>query len=236
MGAAAALLLASALAAAEPAISVEPAVLTMDAGQASADVWVRNDGDTAWTAQASLYAWRQAIDGEQLEPAVTILVSPSHFSVPAGGRQRLRVLRPVEPVEHETGYRLLLQQLPPSSTAGASLLRHSSAVFVTAPDQAAHARLLVRLDGNAAHPGLRLHNAGTAHARVTELAWVDHLGRRRLLLPGLAGYVLAGASRTWSLPPDRAGYAGGHFEAQVNQGPVQALEPDRLAAAAADPL
>ncbi len=235
MGSTAALLLASALAAAEPAITVEPAVLTMDAGQASAEVWVRNDGDTAWAARASLHAWRQAIDGERLEPAGTILISPSHFSVPAGSRQRLRVLRPVEPVEQETGYRLLLEQLPASDAAGAPLLRHSSAVFVTAPDQAAH-RLLVRLDGDAAHPALRLHNAGAAHARVTELAWVDPLGRRHLLLPGLAGYVLAGASRIWSLPPHRDGYAGGHFEAQINQGPPQALEPDRLAAAAAGPL
>lgn len=223
-------LLAAALAGAAPDIHVEPALLEIPADQEAAEVWVSNPGDRPWAAQASLYDWSQRIDGEQLAPTGTLIPSPARFTIPAGGRQRLRLVRTRPAPGGETAFRLILDQQADPQTPGATRLRHSSAVFISPAVPQAPPHLRVETRGDTTHPALVLHNAGGIHARITELAWIDPQGHRHLLQPGLAGYVLAGTTRRWPLPAHASGYAGGRFEAQINQGRPQTLETATLAA------
>ena len=123
----------------------------------------------------------------------------------------------------------MLEQPTDPTAPAAARLRHSSAVFVRPSRGDARPRLMAEAQGETTRPVLLLHNAGDIHARVTELAWIDPRGQRHLLQAGLAGYVLAGASRRWTLPPRASGYAGGHFQAQINQGRPQTLESPALA-------
>jgi fimbrial chaperone protein len=56
-----------------------------------------------------------------------------------------------------------------------------------------------RIEPGQSHTFLRLSNTGTLHARLNDLA-ITSGGQRTLLLPGLAGYLLAGHERRWALP------------------------------------
>jgi fimbrial chaperone protein len=89
------------------------------------------------------------------------------------------------------------------------------------------------IEPGTSHPFLRLSNAGTVHARLHDLAFVADDGRRTLL-PGLAGYLLAGRERRWALPAHADGYARGHFQARLQDGRVVDLTvPDPAIAASA---
>ena len=56
---------------------------------------------------------------------------------------------------------------------------------------------------------------GTGHARLVDLTFIGPDGRATLLLPELAGYVLAGSTRLWALPGPATAYAGGRFRARI---------------------
>ncbi|KAF1055646.1 MAG: hypothetical protein GAK43_00441 [Stenotrophomonas maltophilia] len=72
---------------------------------------------------------------------------------------------------------------------------------------------------------LWLDNPGALHARLADLVFEAADGRRSMLLPGLAGYVLAGQQRRWALPARADGYAGGRFLARLQDGAEQLLGP-----------
>lgn len=221
-----------ALAAQADGITLEPRIVQLPAASESTDLWLENPGDTPWNASARLYAWSQPDDGEALTSAEAVAVSPQHFRIAPHGRQRLRLVRLGTAPERETSYRLVIEETaradaPPS--APPPLLRYSTAVFL-APAAPVAARVEVKLTGDAAHPALRVSNSGDRHARLSDLAYVDAGGQPQLLIQGLAGYVLAGASRTWPLPARPGGYQDGRFQARIGRRPAAALPARRAVA------
>lgn len=214
------------LAATPPARSgdlrLEPVPLSLHPGEESTTLWLSNTGERPLLAQVRLFSWVQQDGGEVLGATDSLAVSPPLLQVAPHARQRLRLvrLRPGAPAT-ETAHRLIVEELSArdaSADAGASgRRRYSIPVFTLPATTQAPARLAARIERNAAgEPVLRLRNSGGRHARVAALAFVDAHGKRRLLAPGLAGYVLAGAYKDWPLPADLDVAPPGHFEADVD--------------------
>lgn len=194
------------------ALDVSPLRVQIPATAAQGEVWLHNPDHRTWSGQARLYHWEQTEDSEVLVPAQDLAVSPAELRIDAAASQRLRVVRlGPPPTGHERGYRLVLQAGPDSPG-----LRISLPVFLApaavAGDGPALTAQLQAAPGNPA--SLLLYNAGTRHARLADLVFIDAAGQRQTLFPGLAGYVLAHRQRRWLLPGPAQAYAGGQFRAR----------------------
>lgn len=235
-----ALALAAWLGAAVPAhagdLRLEPVSLALRPDEDSTSLWLSNTGRQPLQAQVRLFSWTQDGGGEVLTPTRDLAVSPPLLEVPPLGRQRVRLVRlgAGAPLA-ETAYRLVVDELPsaspdPTATAssGASLLRYSIPVFVQPSAPASASRLSARIEEDASGRRLlRLDNSGERHARIAGLAFVGTGGRRHLLAPNLAGYVLAGRYKLWPLPEEAGRPPYGRFEADVNGEPV-VLVPEQV--------
>lgn len=209
------------LPAAVHALEVSPLRVTLPAGQSDTEMWLHNDSDQPWDGQARLFRWQQTLDEELLQPSTTLAVSPAMLTLAPHARQRVRLVRLGPSPSTEQGYRLVLQAGPRQPAVQMSL-----PVFVAGPDtdSAAGPQLSVRLLDTRGPATLELYNRGTRHARLADLAFVDAQGRARSLLPGLAGYVLAGKTRRWALPGPAHAYRDGRFSARLGDAPAALLE------------
>lgn len=219
-------------------LRLEPVSLILAPDQAAASLWLSNTGQQPLQAQVRLFAWTQDGGGEVLAPTRELAVSPPLLEVPPLGRQRVRLVRlGTGAPAAETAYRLVVDELPgdrstatTATTAPDALLRYSIPVFVQPLAPAASSRLSARIEQDVAGGRrLRLDNSGERHARISALYFVGTGGRRHLLAPSLAGYVLPGRYKHWPLPDALGLPPYGRFEADVNGQPqVLVPEPDLL--------
>lgn len=216
-------------------LRLEPVSLTLAPDQAATSLWLSNTGQQPLQAQVRLFAWTQDGGGEVLAPTRELAVSPPLLEVPPLGRQRIRLVRlGTGAPAAETAYRLVVDELPGdrsvAATAPDALLRYSIPVFVQPLAPAASSRLSARIEQDVAGGRrLRLDNSGERHARISALTFVGTGGRRHLLAPNLAGYVLPGRYKHWPLPDALGLPPYGRFEADVNGQPqVLVPEPDLL--------
>ena len=201
------------------ALEVSPLRVELAPGLADAEVWLYNDSAQPWAGQARLYAWEQSTHEERLQPTAMLVVSPAELQVPAHARQRLRVVRLGPAPAAEQGYRLVLR-----AGAGSPPVQVSLPVFVAGAAASPAPALAVRLLDAGEPAVLELYNGGARHARLADLAWVAANGQIRPILPGLAGYVLAGQTRLWVLPGSADAYRDGHFSARIGDQSAQLLE------------
>lgn len=222
-------LLALLLALPAAALDLVPTTLQLPAEGGHGELWLYNPGPGRWQGEVRILAWEQQVDAEKLRPSDQILASPARLDLPPGTRQRIWLLpRETSPVAVEQAYRVIL------SPSGPDLPRYSLPLFRGHAAPLARPDLHAGIEPGTSQPLLRLHNTGTVHARLHDLAFVAGDGRRTLLLPGLAGYLLAGRERRWALPVHADGYAGGHFQARLQDGRVVDLTaPDPAIAASA---
>jgi fimbrial chaperone protein len=215
------LLLALLLARPVAALEITPTTLTLSPGQARTELWLQNPGPVIWQGRIRIFTWDQTPGAEQLRESEDIVVSPATLELPPGTRQRVWVLpAPAAPPESkgEQAFRVLLEPSSPD------LPRYSLPLFRT-PTAGAEPRLHLRVDAGGANSSLLLENTGKLHARLSDLVFEAADGHRELLLPGLAGYILAGRQRHWPLPPRADGYAGGRFHARLQDRLEHALPP-----------
>ncbi|MFV7513686.1 molecular chaperone [Stenotrophomonas geniculata] len=211
------------------ALDLVPTTLQLPAEGGHSELWLYNPGPGRWQGEVRILAWEQQADAEKLRPSDQILASPARLDLPPGTRQRIWLLpRDRSPIAVEQAYRVLLAPTEPD------LPRYSLPLFRGHAVPLAWPELHAGIEPGTSHPFLRLSNAGTVHARLHDLAFVADDGRRTLLLPGLAGYLLAGRERRWALPAHANGYARGHFQARLQDGHVVDLTvPDPAIAASA---
>lgn len=216
----AACLLALLPVAAAQALEVSPLRIALPAGQADTELWLHNDSDAPWDGQARLFRWEQDVDAERLQPSSAMAVSPSVLTLAPHARQRVRLVRLGPVPTSEEGYRLILQAGPHHPAIQMSL-----PVFVAGQNDATGPQLSVQLLDSPGPATLELYNRGARHARLADLAFVDAKGHARPLFPGLAGYVLAGQTRRWSLPGPAQAYQGGRFSARLGDAAPALLDP-----------
>ncbi len=202
------------------ALEVSPLSVTLAPGQRDDSVWLSNDSDQPWQGQARLFHWAQDLDHERLEPAVVLAVSPSDLQIPAHGRQRIRLVWPAASPDTEQSYRLVVRAGP-----GSPALQISLPVFVAGAGHRAGPALAVRVLPGSGPAVLELYNGGQRHARLSDLYFVPDGSTPLPLLPGLAGYVLAGQTRRWPLPGPAAAYMNGRFSARLGQDDPALLAP-----------
>lgn len=225
------LLLAAVLPLPAQALELElvPTTLHLPATQGRTELWLRNPGPGHWRGQLQVWAWDQQQDAEHLQRSGQVLASPALLDLPAGGRQRVWLLPASSaPVATEQAFRIIL--VP----AEAGMPRYSLPLFRGEP-ASARPRLQVEVMAGGSQPMLRLQNNGTGHARLSDLSYEAADGQRSLLLPGLAGYVLAARRRQWPVPPRADGYAGGRFRARLQDGTDVILTPSLPTIAASQP-
>lgn len=199
-------------------VTIAPITILIPANGNQASVWLTNDSDHDWHAEAHLYSWAQVGDRDLLEPAEEVRASPPQLSVPAHSRQLLRVVRLGPPPRNaEQSYRLVIEERIEDAAADHDLLRFSSPVFAAPTDPPPITPGLTALiSGEQNAPLLLLRNPSALHARVADLTFIDASGKRTVLFPSLAGYVLPGQSRTWPLPGRRDQFLDGRFLARIN--------------------
>lgn len=226
------LLILLALLLAQPATALEllPTTLQLPAEGGRAELWLHNPGPGRWQGQVQVLAWDQQLDAERLHPSDQVRVSPARLDLAPGSTQRVWLL-PGDPaaVVGEQAYRIVLAPALPG------LPRYSLPLFRGPVGPALQARLLGRVETQGSQAILRLSNSGTLHSRLHDLRFITADGQSSLLLGGLAGYVLAGHERRWLLPARADGYAGGHFQARLQDGREVDLAASDPAIAASAP-
>lgn len=186
-------------------LQVAPVTTTLTADETADGLTLSNVGDRTLHAQVRVFHWTQGVDGdERLDPSTGLVISPPMVKLEPGERQLVRVIR-TEPApgegESEDAYRIVVDELPlPTGERGEGIdfvLRYSLPVFIQPAGAEPAPRLTWNLTEIEGMTGIRVANSGRKHAQIADVSirWPD--GRKTVLAPGLLGYALPGATKTW---------------------------------------
>lgn len=192
-------------------LRISPIGVHLTATERAGAITIVNTDDRPVNLQLRIYEWSEREDGqEQLDKTTDMIVSPPAITVPAGASYTIRIARPVvTPVNGERTYRLLIDELPQPDdprTIGQGIkmvLRNSLPVFVTDAKAMADLKWTVWQDESGVHA--QAQNHGKRHAKIINLMVQTASGRPLSFGGGLNGYVLGGATRTFTAPANAAG-------------------------------
>lgn len=187
-------------------LRISPIGLHLTATERAGAITIVNTDERPVNLQLRIYQWSELEDGqEQLDKTSDMIVSPPAITVPAGASYTIRIARPVvTPVNGELAYRLLIDELPQPDdprTMGQGIkmvLRNSLPVFVTDAKAMADLKWEVWQDEAGIHA--RAQNQGKRHAKIADLTLRTATGAPFSFGGGLNGYVLGGATRTFTAP------------------------------------
>jgi fimbrial chaperone protein len=184
-------------------VDVSPTLAEVPPGRPAVTFELRNPGEEPVTFEARPYAWTQDAAGDQLAPASDVVVVPPLFTIPAGGRQLVRIAPRARSAEREGTYRVKFQEVPqpaPPDFVGVRTLLNLSVPFVY---ETKNGRENVEWRATLSEAGelqLSATNRGSRFAHYGGLELRD--GSRALTHFQGPQYVLAGVARTWNLGPD----------------------------------
>lgn len=171
----------------------------------TAAITVSNDDAVPLSFQMRLFAWTQDAAGNDVYQLSTDLIYfPQIMTLAPGEKRLIRIGTKGEVGETERAYRLFIEELPPpadtprTGTQVAVRLRFGVPLFV-AGDQAAPAPLIRDAVLRGGELAVRVGNPGARHVKFESIgahAAGVSLGE------SVAGYVLAGAERTFRLGLD----------------------------------
>lgn len=215
-------------------LQVTPVLLEFKPGQRAHAVSLSNSGQRALQAQVRVRSWRQVDGSDSLEPTTELVASPPMVEIPPGQTQIVRIVRtsPAIRPTAESAYRLLVDELPEATGATSPdaakrpggvqfLFRYLIPIFVGPQDEGARngavtARLTLAEDQRAK---LTIRNTGARRVKLSNLSYTDDASSESVVLgSGLFGYVLAGATRQWTLPvPASLQRTDGQLKARINE-------------------
>lgn len=175
-----------------------------------------NSGDKPVAAQIRVYKWTQVNSDDALDPSNELTASPAIVEIPAGAEQLVRVVRTdASAPATEQAYRVVVDELPGDPDADATnavtvRMRFLLPAFVraeNAPDSA--------LACSIASATLTCRNTGGRAAQLGATTLVGTGGKTAELTPGLLGYVLAGATRSWPVDAAKLTAAGTPASLQI---------------------
>lgn len=172
-------------------VAISPTTLDAHVDVPAQAIALHNRGDAPLRYQVRAYHWSQANGVDVLSEANDVLATPAIVEVPAQGRRVVRLMR-LRGVGTIGYYRVFVHQLPAAAGdapvgSNVSLLVHHSIPMAFEPNKKD-----VSLSVGTEVDGYRLHNAGTAAARVTRLGPAGGTPWRE----GALGWVLPGTSKT----------------------------------------
>jgi fimbrial chaperone protein len=207
---------------------VNPIRLMLSADHSTDVVTLTNDSDTPTEVQLVIVAWSQENGEDVYTPSRNLLATPPIFTIPVGKQQIVRVGMRTQPgVKQETAYRLFFTEVPPPPAPGFRglqvALRIGIPVFVEpAANTAAVLKWTARsLSGKELE--LQAVNNGSAHAQILKLS-IAATKQNMQLAQKSGGYVLPGASHTWTFKLPVSLNAGTPLEvtADTDQGTLHA--------------
>lgn len=185
------------------AFQIAPVRLTLSPQQRTSILTIRNDSKQASIMQLELAAWTQDNGQELYTPTREILATPPIFTIPAGGKQIVRVgLRRKPDLQNELAYRIFITEVPAASTKAGEVkiaLRFGIPVFVAPNAKAANASLqwyATRIKPQQ----LRVEavNRGNMHVQIVAFTLKAADGQLVAKHEGMS-YLLAKQSRQWQL-------------------------------------
>lgn len=212
--------------AAAASFSVSPLRLELSAAAPVAVVEVGNASTEPVTVQAQSRTWTQRDGVDEYGEGRPFIVSPTIFTIPAGGKQVVRVaLRGAPPREVEAAYRLIMTEIPPAQPDTAPglrvALRMDMAVYVNPLQPGAQPDASFALDTSTGTPRIAVKNSGKAHFRMVDVA-VSSGASPHAELPVLV--VLPGATRYIDLPKAKtAALREFGVKADSNAGPIDVV-------------
>lgn len=189
-------------------VELSPITLQMVGKERTTTLRVRNTEAAPITLQLRAVDWSQANGEDIYTPSRTLAVSPPVFTLKSGETQTVRVVvEGVTTIATEKAFRLILDQIqkePLKGEAGVIVpIRVLLPVFLT-PSVASRPKLSWKLNAAPSGGVLTASNTGDARERVVGLK-VTSGATEVAGDQGLSGYVLAGASHSWSLSGAGAG-------------------------------
>jgi fimbrial chaperone protein len=214
------------------ALRIEPVLLEVYAPNAAATLTLRNEGDADVSMQIRVFKWTQVNGVETLQPSTEVVASPPLTTLPSKSDYVARIVRlSRQPLHGEESFRILVDQLPRSDGKSARqvnlVIRQSIPVFFSQKPEAS-AAVTWSLARDGAQLRLVAQNRGDRRMRLAGVKLRDAGGRMISLGNGLVGYVLSGATMSWTLadPSRRFGSAGPvQLDLQTDKGPVHEVVP-----------
>jgi fimbrial chaperone protein len=210
--------------AAAASLQVGPTVIQLLGTERTATVTVRNLADTEAMVQVRTVDWTQSNGQDVYAPSTTLLASPPLIKLAAGEAQVVRLVVEGTPsILSERAYRLIFDELPDNAAVQGAGVKTS--LRVTAPvflSKAVKASPEVRWTATRA-PGaviLTAHNAGSARERLMAVKTSIGAGGG-----ALEGYVLSGASRSWTLRNPPADASQVRVSGEGNAGAFDTIVP-----------
>lgn len=212
------LLLAAGANAGAGSFNVSPILAEVPRGESSATYTLRNTGEQPLTVQVSAKHWLQRDNNNLHVDNRTLLVVPPLATIEPGGTQIVRVALRKERPAHELAYRIYFHEVPPAPPEGfvglSTALRFEVPLFF-APEKPER-RLDWRLTRTGDKLRLSVRNRGTRFARFSRLALSGRGGKSAAVKGPL--YVLAGATRHWTLPENGTAPGGRTFTLSAESG------------------
>ena len=181
-------------------MSVLPVNILFLPGQKASSLTVTNVGTSETAIQIRAYAWSQQDGDDQLTDSDAVVLSPPLATIPAGASQVVRLILRQPPQGREATYRILIDQIPPPAEPGVVhlVLRMSIPIFVQPPTRAVpHVQFHLEIDsGKLVLVGI---NDGLSHEVVHDIVLSASDGRKLKEESGASPYILAGATRRWSI-------------------------------------
>jgi fimbrial chaperone protein len=180
-------------------LEVMPTTIDMPGKGGTAQMRLVNHGDEPVNIQIESFAWTQS-GTETLSDSDDIVVSPPFARLDPRGSQIVRLLlAPPAQQNGERSYRIVVTQLPNTNAwkEGAHVLLQFSVPLFAGDGHGSDVTWSASRDGT----GLRLEarNSGLRRAKFTNLEIVSAVGAHQPVSSHALSYVLAGATRTWSV-------------------------------------
>jgi len=194
-------------------IIISPVNLSIGPGEKATLLKLTNTKARAMRMQIRIRSWNH---GDNLTPQQAIVASPPSLLIGAGETQVVRIVNTGKPASaiSEVAYRVLLDEIPDTGTSKVSGLilqmRYALPLFVGGPAmdtgreqdtkklaQLWKAGISYRIDPDKGM--LYIHNQADAHARVSNLRYIDQGKNTVTLVPGLLGYALPGENKAFQI-------------------------------------
>jgi fimbrial chaperone protein len=183
-------------------VTVDPVVINMQPGQLTATMSISGQVGADTSYQVRAFSWSQNDNADRLDPTEDVLLSPPVGTVPANSTQVVRIVIRRPPKDHESVYRILLDQIPPPSAPGTVrvAIRLSMPIFVEPTVRVApHIDWHVERDADSIF--LVATNTGKKHLRIRDIAVTAGTSTLRPQADS-SPYLLAGSTRRLPISGD----------------------------------
>lgn len=183
-------------------LEAAPTTIELSPGNGAGVLYIANRGSEAVAFQIEAFDWSQASGEDRLRPTADLEFSPPIAELAPGATQLVRLRARDAGASGERAYRLVVSELPPPGGGGGQqirvLLQFNLPVFEHAATAArpAVAWSAALADGRLV---VTATNTGGQHGKFIEPAVIDAARGRHAFAAAGPVYVLAGATRTWTV-------------------------------------